>query len=287
VLAGGVESMTRAPIVMGKGPLAFAGDPKAFDSSLGWRFPNPKMKERFPLENNGETAENLAQRYSIGRSAQDSFALESHQKSLAAWDAGRFTDEVVPVEVVQRKSTSIFDRDEGPRADTSLDKLGKLRAVFRDGGSVTAGNASTLNDGAAALLIMSAQRAADLKLTPMAKVVACASAGVDPRTMGIGPVPATHKALKRAGLQTADLDLIEINEAFAVQVLSVIQELQLDPEKVNVNGGAIALGHPLGCSGARILTTLLHEMPRRDAKIGLATLCVGVGQGCSVIVRRD
>ncbi len=292
VLAGGVESMTRAPLVMSKGDGAFAdGNRTAYDTSLGWRFPNPRIEARIPLEGMGETAENIAERYSIGRDDQDRFALGSHQKAVAAWEAGRFADEVVAVEVEQRKTGSsgnvIVDRDECPRPDTSIEKLAGLRSAFRKGGTVTAGNSSSLNDGAAALVVATPSMAKALGITPLARVVATASAGVDPRLMGLGPVPATRKVLERAGLGIGDIDLVELNEAFAVQSLAVLRELKVDEERVNVNGGAIALGHPLGCSGARILTTLLHEMRRRSSNVGLASLCVGVGQGVSLIVRRD
>ncbi len=287
VLCGGVESMTRAPYSLAKPAVGFGtGNPQVFDTALGWRFPNPRMKALFPLEAMGETAENLVEKYKISREAQDRFASESHQKAIVAWEQGYFDDEVIPVEVQQRKKVVTVARDEGPRADSTLEKLSTLRAVFRDGGSVTAGNSSTLNDGAAALVLMARSKAESLGLEPMAKLVATGAAGVDPRTMGIGPVAATQEALARAGLSVGDLDLVELNEAFAAQSLAVIEELGLDLAKVNVQGGAIALGHPLGCSGARILTTLLHAMQRRDAHFGLASLCVGVGQGVSVIVER-
>ena len=287
VVAGGVESMTRAPYAMAKPATGFGtGNPAAFDTSLGWRFPNPKMEAMFPLEGMGQTAENLVEEFSISREAQDKFAFESHQKALAAWDAGRFDDEIIPVEIKLRKSTHLFEKDEGPRADSSLEKLGKLRAAFKSGGSVTAGNSSTLNDGASALVLMNRETAEKRGLKIMGRIVACASAGVNPRTMGIGPVPATRAALERANWTINDLDLVELNEAFAAQSLAVLGELGISEDIVNVNGGAIALGHPLGCSGARILTTLVHEMGRRDARRGLATLCVGVGQGVSVLVEK-
>ena len=287
VVCGGVESMTRAPYSMAKPAVGFGtGNPQAFDTALGWRFPNPRMAELFPLEAMGETAENLVDKYAISREDQDKFAYESHQKALSAWEAGYFDREVISVEVPERKKTVTVSRDEGPRADSTLEKLSSLRAVFRKGGSVTAGNSSTLNDGAAALILMSASEANRLGLEPLAKIVATGTAGVDPRIMGIGPVAATQEALRKAGLEVADLDLIELNEAFAAQSLAVMGELGLAPEKVNVNGGAIALGHPLGCSGARILTTLVHAMKRREARFGLASLCVGVGQGVSVVVER-
>ena len=287
VIAGGVESMTRAPWALGKPSEAFAGGPQVlFDTSLGWRFPNPRLAARFPLEQMGETAENVAQRYRVSRQDQDAFALESHQRALTAQKAGYFEAELVAVEVPQKKGAppQRVSTDEGPRADTSLEKLAQLKPVFREGGTVTAGNSSPLNDGAAVLLLGTAERAKELGLEPMARLVASASAGVDPRVMGIGPVPATRKALARAGWKAASLDLIELNEAFAAQSLACLRELELDPARVNVNGGAIALGHPLGASGARILTTLVHEMRRRQAKRGLATMCIGVGQGIAALV---
>jgi acetyl-CoA acetyltransferase family protein len=287
VVAGGVENMSRAPFVMPKSPKAYGGGNKTvFDSALGWRFPNPRLEARFPLEGMGETAENIAERYQIAREHQDSFALSSHEKAIEAMEAGRFKDEIIAMEVPGRKNPVFVDKDEGPRADTTLDKLAGLKAVFRVGGSVTAGNSSTLNDGAAALLIGTKAKAKALGLTPMAKIVAAASAGLDPQVMGLGPIYATPKAMDKAGIKIGDVDLIELNEAFAVQALAVIRELGLDEEKLNVNGGAIALGHPLGCSGARILTTLVHQMQRQDAAYGLASLCVGVGQGVSLVVKR-
>ena len=287
VLAGGVESMTRAPYAMAKPAVGFGtGNPATFDTSLGWRFPNPKMEAMFPLEGMGQTAENLVEEFNISRDAQDAFAFQSHQKALAAWEAGRFDAEVIPVEIKLRKSTHLFEKDEGPRADSSLEKLGKLRAAFKSGGSVTAGNSSTLNDGSSALVLMDRETAEKRGVKIMGRIVACASAGVNPRTMGIGPVPATRAALERANWKISDLDLVELNEAFAAQSLAVLGELGISEDIVNVNGGAIALGHPLGCSGARILTTLVHEMGRRDARRGLATLCVGVGQGVSVLVEK-
>ena len=287
VIAGGVESMSRAPLVLSKGEQPWAsGHRTAFDTSLGWRFPNPRLQQRFPLEAMGETAENIAAAYGIGRDVQDAFALQSHRRALAAWEAGHFAAEVVPVTCPTRAGPVVVARDEGPRADTSADKLARLAPVFRPGGSVTAGNASTLNDGAAALLIMSEKRARTLGMMPLATVVACASAGVDPTMMGIGPVPATRMVLQRAGWRLSDLDLVELNEAFAVQALAVMSDLGLGESQVNVSGGAVALGHPLGCSGARIATTLVHGMCRLDARRGLATLCVGVGQGVSVLFER-
>ncbi len=267
VLAGGVESMSRAPYVVSKEDPALK-----FDTSLGWRFPNPKLAERFPLESMGETAENIAERYRISRAEQDAFALASHQKAIAAGQAGWFDGELID------------GRDECPRSDTSLEKLASLKPVFRLEGSVTAGNSSGLNDGASALVLASAEYAKKHGLKPMARILGSASAGVDPRFMGMGPVPATQKLLKNLSFKINDIDLIELNEAFAVQSLAVIGELGLDIDRVNISGGAIALGHPLGCSGARILTTLVHNLNRTGNRLGLATLCVGVGQGLSMIV---
>ncbi|MBI2360427.1 MAG: thiolase family protein [Deltaproteobacteria bacterium] len=287
-IAGGVESMTRGPWVMAKPSNSFPrGDVTVYDSSLGWRFPNRRMGELYSLINNGETAENVAEKYQIGRKEQDEFALGSHQKALKAREEARLKDQIVPVEMPQRKGAPlVVDRDEGPRADTSLEKLAALQPSFKKGGTVTAGNSSPLSDGAAALLLTTPQKAEQLKLQPMVRIVASAAAGVHPNYMGIGPIPATRKALKRAGLSIEQIDLVELNEAFASQVLACVRELGIDPEKLNVNGGAIALGHPLGCSGARIMTTLLHEMKRRGARYGLATMCVGVGQGIATIVER-
>jgi 3-oxoadipyl-CoA thiolase len=291
-IAGGVESMSRAPYAIPKAEEPFAfGNLTAWDTALGWRFPNPRMKERYGIESMGETAENIAaERPHITREKQDAFALRSHQRAIAAIDSGKFAEEIVPVPVLQKKGEALLvTTDERPRRDTSMEALAKLKPAFRPGGTVTAGNSSGLNDGAAAVLLMSREKAEELGLRPMARFVAAAAAGVEPRVMGYGPIPATRKALQRAGLSIQDLRLIEINEAFAVQTLAVIEELGLDEELVNVNGGAIALGHPLGCSGARILTTLLHEMRRRAPQekrpyYGLATLCVGVGQGEATIV---
>jgi 3-oxoadipyl-CoA thiolase len=287
-IAGGVESMTRGPWVMGKSATPFQrGDVTVYDSSLGWRFPNPRMGELYSLINNGETAENVAEKYQIGRKQQDSFALDSHLKAVRAQEEGRLKDEIVPVTVPQRNAAvASYDRDEGPRADTSMEKLAALRPSFRKDGTVTAGNSSPLSDGSAALLLTSMEKARALRLRPLVRIVASAVAGVHPSYMGIGPIPATQKALKRAGLTIDQIDLIELNEAFASQVLACIKELGMDPKKVNVNGGAIALGHPLGCSGARIMTTLIHEMKRRGSRCGLATMCIGVGQGIATIVER-
>jgi 3-oxoadipyl-CoA thiolase len=285
-VAGGVESMTRGPWVMAKPANAFQrGDVTMYDSSLGWRFPNRRMGELYSLINNGETAENVAEKYQIGRQEQDEFALGSHLKAVKAHEEGRLKDEMVPFEMPQRKGSPVVcDKDEGPRADTSLEKLGTLQPAFKKGGTVTAGNSSPLSDGAAALLLTTPARAEQLKLKPMVRIVASAAAGVHPNYMGIGPIPATQKALKRAGLTIDQIDLIELNEAFASQVIACARELGIDLRKLNVNGGAIALGHPLGCSGARIMTTLIHEMKKRDSRYGLATMCIGVGQGIATIV---
>jgi 3-oxoadipyl-CoA thiolase len=287
-IAGGVESMTRAPFVMPKPGVAFPnGNVTMFDTTLGWRFPNPRMEKLFPLEAMGETAENLAERWSIPREMQDRFALSSHQKAVAAQKANRFDGEIAPIEVPDGKGARSFAVDEGPREDTSLAALAQLKPVFRKGGSVTAGNSSGLNDGAAAVLVASDAAVKRHGWKPLARVVAGAAAGVDPRVMGIGPVPATRKALARAGWSLADVDVAELNEAFAVQVLAVLRDLvDLPVEKVNVNGGAVALGHPLGCSGARLVGTLAHEMRRRGARRGLATMCIGVGQGVAGLFER-
>jgi 3-oxoadipyl-CoA thiolase len=285
-VAGGVESMTRGPWVMAKPSNAFQrGDVTLYDSSLGWRFPNPRMGELYSLINNGETAENVAEKYQVHRQEQDEFALGSHLKAVKAHEEGRLKDELVPFEMAQRKgSPLVYDKDEGPRADTSLEKLGMLQPAFKKGGTVTAGNSSPLSDGAAALLLTTPQKAEQLKLKPMVRIVASAAAGVHPNYMGIGPIPATQKALKRAGLTIDQIDLVELNEAFASQVIACIRELGIDPKKLNVNGGAIALGHPLGCSGARLMTTLIHEMKKRGSRYGLATMCIGVGQGIATVV---
>ena len=287
-VAGGVESMTRGPWVMGKPTVSFQrGDVTIYDSSLGWRFPNKRMGELYSLINNGETAENVADKYRINREDQDVFALSSHKKAVKAQEEGRLRDEIIAVEIPQRKGAPLLqDKDEGPRADTSLEKLAGLQPAFRTGGSVTAGNSSPLSDGAAALLIATPQKAEQLRLKPMARIVSSASAGVHPNYMGIGPIPAAQKAMKRAGLTMNQIDLVEINEAFASQVLACARELGIDLNKLNVNGGAIALGHPLGCSGARIMTTLVHEMRKRGSRYGLATMCIGVGQGIATIVER-
>ncbi len=289
-LGGGVESMSRAPWVMPKAEKGFAtGNVTLYDTTLGWRLVNPRMKELYGTDSMGETAENLAEQYKISREAQDRFALHSHQKAIRAQQSGAYASQMVPVEVKDRKGhATLVQTDEGPRADTSLEALAQLRPVFRAGGSVTAGNSSSLNDGAAAVLLVADAYARAHGLKPMARVRAIAVAGVEPRIMGIGPVPATQKALQRAGLTLQDIGLIELNEAFAAQSLAVLQEWGLEPEdeRLNVNGGAIAIGHPLGCSGARILTNLVHEMQRRQVQFGLATMCIGVGQGIAMVVER-
>ncbi len=288
-IAGGVESMSRAPYSLPKAETGFSfGNLTAYDTALGWRYPNPKMKEMYGTESMGETAENIAkERPHITREKQDAFALRSHQCALAAIDSGRFAEEIMPVVIPQKKGMpKVVNTDERPRRDTTMESLAKLKPAFaKEGGTVTAGNSSGLNDGAAALLVMSADKAKELNLKPLARIVASAAAGVPPRVMGMGPVPATRKALQRAGLQMKDIGLVELNEAFAVQSLAVIEDLGVDPAIVNVNGGAIAIGHPLGCSGARLMTTLVHEMRLRgNVKYGLATLCVGVGQGEATVV---
>jgi len=288
-IVGGVESMSRAPYSIPKAEAGFSfGNLTAWDTALGWRYPNPAMKEKYGTDSMGETAENIAaERPHITREKQDAFALRSHQCAIATIDSGRFAEEIIPVTIPQKKGEpKVVDTDERPRRDTTMESLGRLKPAFRkEGGTVTAGNSSGLNDGAAALLIMSAEKAKTLNLKPLVRIVASASAGVPPRVMGYGPIPATKKALQRAGLQIKDLGLVELNEAFAVQSLAVMEDLELDPGIVNVNGGAIAIGHPLGCSGARLMTTLVHEMRLRgDVKYGLATLCVGVGQGEATIV---
>jgi 3-oxoadipyl-CoA thiolase len=286
-IAGGVESMSRAPYSLPKAESAYPwGNLTAYDTTLGWRYPNKKMEAVFPLEQMGETAENIAAEHpEITREMQDEFALTSQMRAKAAIESGRFKDEIVPVLIPQRKGDPIFvDTDEHPRPDTTMERLTKLGAAFRKGGTVTAGNASGINDGAAAVLLMSDDKAKQLGLKSMARWVAAAAAGVNPRTMGYGPIPATRKVLERAGLAVADIDLFEINEAFAVQALACAREMGIPLDKLNVNGGAIALGHPLGCSGARLMTTLVHELNRRQGHWGLATLCVGVGQGEATVV---
>ena len=303
-VAGGVESMTRAPLSMPKGAGAFQnGNVTVYDTTLGWRYPNPAMEAMFPLEAMGETAENIVERSREGayaggeitRAEQDAFALQSQRRTVNAINSGTFRDEIVPIEVKSRKGVTVFDTDEHPRMKktgetyelaTDEATMEGLKPAFRKGGSVTAGNASGLNDGAAALVLMSAKKARELGVKPLARWVSGAAAGVEARVMGLGPIPATRKALDRAGLSVDDLDLVELNEAFAAQALACIRELGLDQEKVNVNGGAIALGHPLGMSGARLITALTHELGRRGQRYGLATLCVGVGQGEAAIIER-
>ena len=282
MIACGVESMSRAPFVMPKASTAFDRNAQVFDTTMGWRFINKKLSEMYYPYSMGETAENVAKQWNISRHAQDEFALESQQKYAAALKAGKWADEIIPVQVQAGKETFDLENDEHPRL-SSLEKLALLKPVFIKDGTVTAANSSGINDGAAAILLASEAAVKKYALHPMAKVISMAVAGVDPAVMGIGPVPATNKALKRAGLTVADLDLVELNEAFASQSIACIHDLGLDLEKVNVNGGAIALGHPLGCSGVRISTTLLHEMKRRKSKYGLATMCVGVGQGVAVV----
>jgi acetyl-CoA acetyltransferase family protein len=263
-----------------------AGNFTVWDTTLGWRYPNPKMEALFPLEAMGCTAENIVDQIGISREDQDAFALRSHDLAVTAQDNGWFDDELVSVTIAGRKGDTLVERDEGPRRDSSLQKLAKLRPAFRKGGSVTAGNSSTLNDGACAMVLASESYAKSNGLRIRAKILACASAGVDPTVMGFGPVPASEMALKRVGLAVGDIDIWELNEAFAAQSLGVLHRLELDADRVNLHGGAIALGHPLGCSGARILTTLLSVMERKDATLGVATLCVGVGQGVSTVIER-
>jgi len=286
MVAGGVESMTRAPIVQLKAEAAYQrGAPDTADSTLGWRFVNPRMQAAYPAIPLGETAELVADVWGVSREDQDTFALRSQQRAAAAIESGRFDEQLVPVTVPQRRGDPIIvDRDEHPRIDSTAEGLARLEPVFRDGGSVTVGNASGINDGAAALLLVEAARARQLGLRPLARVVSTAVVGVDPSVMGMGPVPATQKALERAGLTIADIDLIELNEAFASQSIACMRELDLEPDRVNVNGGAIALGHPLGMSGARLVTMLVHELQARGVRYGLATMCIGVGQGIATIV---
>ncbi|MBY0348340.1 MAG: acetyl-CoA C-acyltransferase [Hydrotalea flava] len=281
-IAGGVESMTRAPFVTAKSDGAWSRKTETYDTTIGWRFTNKKLAAMYYPYNMGETAENVANQWKISREEQDAFAMASQQKYAAALAAGKWKDEIIPVEITENKTPTVFAADEHPRP-TSLEKLAGLKAAFAKEGSVTAGNSSGINDGASALLLASEQAVQLFNLQPMARVVSMGTAGVDPSIMGIGPVPASRKALQRAGLQANDLDLIELNEAFASQSIACMRDLSLDPTKINVNGGAIALGHPLGCSGARISTTLVHEMKKRKAKYGLATMCVGVGQGAAIV----
>lgn len=283
IIAGGVESMTRAPFVMGKASEPFQRNAEVYDTTLGWRFINKKLSALYHPYSMGETAENVARQWNISRQEQDTFAFASQQKFMEAWKAGKWQDEIVPVEVTEgKKEPRLFDTDEHPR-QSSMEKLGSLKPAFVAGGSVTAGNSAGINDGAAALLLASEEAVKQYGLQPMARIISMAVAGVDPSIMGIGPVPASRKALQRAGLTADQLDLIELNEAFAAQSIACIRELEFDITKVNVNGGAIAIGHPLGCSGARISTTLLHELKRRGGRYGLATMCIGVGQGIAVV----
>ena len=286
VLAGGVESMSRAPLVTLKPERGFPrGNTELVDTTIGWRFVNPRMRELYSTESMGETAENVALRYGVSREDQDAFALESHRRAVAAAGAGRFDDEIVPLDVPQPKGDPVnVHADEGPRPDTSLERLASLGTIFRVGGTVTAGNSSQINDGAACLVLATEERARELGREPLARIVASGAAGVDPGFMGIGPVPATRKALDRAGLKPDDIDLVELNEAFAAQVLASMRDLGFDHDKLNVNGGAIALGHPLGCSGARLLGTLAWELRRRGARYGVATMCIGVGQGLAAVI---
>jgi 3-oxoadipyl-CoA thiolase len=286
-IAGGVESMSRAPFVFAKSTSPFSRDAKIYDSTLGWRFTNPILAEKFYPYSMGETAENLARRYAISREHQDRLALLSHERAVRASADGKFREEIVPVPITDSHGKEgLVEKDESPRADTSFEKLSQLKPVFRSGGTVTAGNSSGINDGAAGVLIMSEKRAKKLGLTPKARIVSTAVAGVHPKYMGLGPVPASRKALRRARLELEQIELVELNEAFAAQVLSCLKFMDFDGGRMNVNGGAIALGHPIGCSGARIMTTLLYEMERRGAKLGLATACIGVGQGIATVVER-
>lgn len=284
-IAGGVESMTRAPFVMGKSAHPFSRQAEIFDSTIGWRFINKKLTDQYHPYSMGETAENVARQWKISRNAQDEFALASQEKYFAALEAGKWTEEIVAVEMTQERLITWFSKDEPPR-ETSMEKLARLKPAFEKDGTVTAGNSSGINDGAAAMLLASEEAVGRYGLQPMARIVSMAVAGVDPSIMGIGPVPATKKALQRAGLTVNEIDLIELNEAFASQSIACIHELGLDLEKVNVNGGSIAIGHPLGCSGVRISGTLLHEMNRRQSRFGLATMCVGVGQGAAIVYER-
>lgn len=285
-LAGGVESMTRAPFVMGKATEAFSRHAEIYDTTIGWRFTNPKLAEIHYPYSMGETAENVAEKYHISREAQDAYALSSQQKTGTAIAAGKFKDEIFPLSLTDKKgNTTVYTQDEHPRPDTTLDKLTALKPAFRKNGTVTAGNSSGINDGAGMLLVLSEKRALELGYQPLAKILSTAVAGVDPAIMGMGPVPASQKALQRAGLSVPDMDLVELNEAFAAQVLACVKELQLNMDTLNVNGGGIAIGHPLGASGARILTALVYELRRRpNARYGLATMCIGVGQGIATVV---
>jgi acetyl-CoA acyltransferase len=289
IIAGGVESMTRAPYSLPKNVsgAALFGNLTAYDTALGWRYPNPKMEAMFPLESMGETAENVAEQWKVSREDQDAFAYESHQRAIAAQQRGDYKEEIVPVEIASKKGSVTVDTDEQPRADTSLDKLSTLKAAFRKGGSVTAGNSSSLNDGASAVVVASAAVVKRLGIEPLGRYVASGVEGLTPRCMGVGPIYAVRKALAQAKLETKDIDLFELNEAFAAQSLPVIRELGLDPMKVNPNGGAIAIGHPLGASGGRLAGALLYEMRRKGLKRGVATMCIGVGQGIAAVFERD
>ena len=286
LLAGGVESMTRAPLVMLKPERAFPrGNAELADTTIGWRFVNPRLAERYSTEGMGETAENVAERFGVSREDQDEFALGSHERAVAAQQAGTFEREIIPVEVQRRGGEAVIvAEDEGPRPDTTLERLGKLRPVFREGGSVTAGNSSGINDGAACVVLASHRMVETLSLEPLARIVSTGAAGVDPAVMGIGPIEASRRALARAYLTIDDIDLVELNEAFAAQVLACARELKIPREKLNVNGGAIAIGHPLGASGARLIGTLAHELKARGLRYGLATLCIGVGQGLATVI---
>lgn len=287
IIAGGTESMTRAPFVMAKAQEAFSRAAVIYDTTIGWRFTNPKLAKMHYPYSMGETAENVAKKYNISRQRQDEFAYSSQMKAKEAILAGKFRNEITPVEISSKKETHVFDVDEFPRLDTTLEKLTKLQPAFaKEGGTVTAGNSSGINDGACAMLLCSGEKADELGIKKRAKIISSAVAGVDPDCMGLGPVPATQKALQRAGLKLEEIDLIELNEAFAAQAIACIDLLGLDINKVNVNGGAIALGHPLGMSGARIITTLLYEMEKRNLRYGLATMCIGVGQGIAIIIER-
>jgi acetyl-CoA acyltransferase len=287
ILVGGVESMSRAPWVVSKASSPYGRDQKMYDTSLGWRFPNPKMKEMFPLYSMGETAEEVASRYKVSREDQDQYAYSSHQKALKAIESGAFKDQIVPIEVKLRKSSYTFDTDEGPRKESTLEKLASLRAVFKDSGSVTAGNSSSLNDGAALLGIASEEFIKANNLTPLAKITGAGVAGLEPNVMGLGPIYATRKLCERYNKKASDFDLVELNEAFAVQALACQKELELDLDKININGGAIALGHPLGCSGARIITTLIHNLKEKQKTKGLATMCIGLGQGVAISIEKN
>lgn len=290
IVAGGVESMTRAPYSLPKNVsgAALFGNLIAYDTALGWRYPNPKLEAMFPLETMGETAENVAEQWKVSREDQDAFAYESHQRAIAAQDAGRYDEEIIPVSIPQRKGEPVIvAKDEQPRRDTTIAKVSALQAAFRKGGSVTAGNSSSLNDGASAVVVASEAVVKKLSVEPLGRYVASGIEGLSPRCMGVGPVYAMQKIFTRTGLAVKDIDLVELNEAFASQSLAIIRELGLDPAKVNVNGGAIAIGHPLGASGGRLAGTLLYEMRRRNSKRGIATMCIGVGQGIAALFERD